>query len=405
MKVLYVTPYVPSRIRTRPYHLIRELLRLGHRVTTVTAASTSPEEIEQAQELAAWGSHVRAFPVSRLRSLKNCLLALPTREPLQAAYAYHPRMERQIRDLLVDGTYDVVHIEHLRAARLIRAVLKIPVVYDAVDSISLLFEQTALANPNWQSRLKAILDLDRTRRYEANLLLHCDQVAVTSRRDQQAFQDLAQRYAPLEMHRAPITVIVNGVDTEYFSPQDTAPRDRETLVFTGKMSYHANSAAALYFAREVLPLIWARNPDVRFQIVGKDPPSEVQQLATDRRIEVTGYVEDLRPYLARAAISICPVLYAVGVQNKVLEAMAMATPVVSSSAGCAAIDVESGRELIIADGLQSMADAVLQVLSAPSLAQRLGVGGRSYVETHHSWTASAQRFVELYEQARDRIHD
>ena len=105
-------------------------------------------------------------------------------------------------------------------------------------------------------------------------------------------------------------------------------RDGRTVIFTGKMSYHANVAGALYFAHEVLPRIWQRDPQVRFQIVGKDPPQAVQQLARDARIEVTGYVKDLRPYLAQATVAVCPVAYAVGIQNKVLEAMAMQVPVV-----------------------------------------------------------------------------
>jgi len=404
MKILYITPYVPSRIRTRPYHLIRALIDQGHEITLVTAATTSAEDQAHARELEAWGIHVNAFPVPRLRSIGNCLRALPTPEPLQAVYAYHPRMEQCVGRLLRKDAFDVTHIEHLRAARLVRAVDGTPIVYDSVDSISLLFEQTIATTPQWQSRLKARLDLGRTRRYEARLLTQVDQVAVTSQRDKEAMERLARRHRYPQTQIAPVTVVTNGVDLDYFRPQDGVPHKDNTIVFTGKMSYHANVAAAMHFVQDVLPHIWRQAPHVRFQIVGKDPPDALRQLARDERIDVTGYVDDIRPYLARAAVSVCPVLYAVGVQNKVLEAMAMGTPVVSYPAGCTAIAAQPGRDILIADDDVAMAQAVLQVLRDPALAQRLSVSGRRYAEERHDWDASARKLVELYARAVEGRH-
>ena len=400
MNLIYATPYVPSPIRTRPYNLIRALVHLGHRVTLLTAASTSPEEQEQADALRDWGMRVEVFPVPLARSLGNCLLALPSREPLQAVYAYHPGMERRLGDLLREETFDVVHIEHLRAARLVRAVRGTPTVYDSVDCISLLFEQAARSGAQLRSRLMTSVDLTRTRRYEARLLTRYDQVVVTSGRDKDALEGLARRYLPRQTRPAPITVVTNGVDLEYFRPWENArSQDGRTIVFTGKMSYHANVAAALYFAREVLPRIWTTDPGVRFQIVGKDPPEPVRQLATDQRIQVTGTVDDLRPYLAQATVAVCPALYAVGIQNKVLEAMAMGTPVVSTPAGCAALAAKERQEVLVAEGEEELAAAVLRVLSDSALARRLSAAGRRYVEAHHSWEAGARRLVEVYRQA------
>jgi len=404
MNVLYVTPYVPSRIRTRPYNLIRALVELGHGLTLLTATGGSSEERAQTQELRSWGVGVEAFPVPLTRSLVNCMKAVPTREPLQALYVYHPGMARRLGERLGDGAFDVVHIEHLRAARLVRAALiagEVPLVYDSVDCISLLFEQAARTGPQLRSRLMATLDLARTRRYEARLLTQFHRIVITSLRDKQGLEELAHRHLPAGAMTAPITVVTNGVDLEHFRPQpDMERRNGRTVVFTGKMSYHANVAGALYFAREVLPLIWAQDPKVCFQIVGKDPPAAVRQLGEDGRIQVTGTVDDLRPYLARAAVAVCPAMYAVGVQNKVLEAMAMGTPVVSTSVGCAALAARAGRDILVAEEAGELAVHVLRVLSDPVLAARLGKAGRSYVEEYHSWTAAARRLVEVYEGAQ-----
>ena len=409
MNILYVTPYVPSRIRTRPYNLIRALVGLGHRVTLLTAAGTSSEEQEQANELRDWGVQVQVFPISLARSLSNCLLALPTREPLQAVYSYHPEMERRLMALLREESFDVAHIEHLRSARLVRAVGDAPVVYDSVDCISLLFEQAAQSGAQLRSRLMTAVDLARTRRYEAQLLTRYDQIVITSQRDKEALEELGRRYLPSEAQPAPITVVTNGVDLEYFHPpisNRSTERSRQspqspipTIVFTGKMSYHANVAAALYFAREVLPSIWARDPNVQFQIVGKDPPETMRQLAADERIQVTGTVEDLRPYLAHATVAVCPALYAVGIQNKVLEAMAMGTPVVCTPAGCAALAAEAGQEVLVGEGKEELAAYILQVLSDPALSERIGVAGQRYVESHHSWEVGARRLNRVYERA------
>jgi sugar transferase (PEP-CTERM/EpsH1 system associated) len=396
-----VVPYLPSLIRTRSYNLIRALVRLGHTVTLLAAAGTSLEEKAQADELRGWGVWVETFPVALWRSLSNCLRALPTREPLQAVYAHQPRLEQRLSQILREERFDVVHIEHLRAARLVRAVNGVPTVYDSVDCISLLFEQTAKIGAQFRSRLMAAVDLARTRRYEARLLTQYDQVVVTSSRDQDALERLTRQYLPPQAEPAPITIVTNGVDLEYFQPQSHfPPRDAQTLVFTGKMSYHANVSGVLFFAQEVLPQIWARNPNVRLEIVGKDPPEVVQQLATDARIQATGYVDDLRPYLARATAAVCPVPYAVGVQFKVLEAMAMGTPVVCTSASGDGLQAQEGEEVLVADDPSAFAEHVLRLISDETLAKRLQIAGRRYVEAHHSWEAGARKLVETYNQAQ-----
>lgn len=403
MNILFVTPYVPSQIRTRPYNLIRSLVRLGHRLTLLTAAGTSPEEQEQVEDLRDWGVNTEAFPVPLLQSLRNCIGALPKREPLQAVYCRQQAMEKRVTQLSKEGTFDVAHIEHLRAARLVRAVQGIPTVYDSVDCISLLFEQAAKRGARLRSRLMTTLDLSRTRPYEAWLLTQYDQVVITSRRDKEALEELARRYLPDDAQPAPVTVITNGVDLEYFQPRPQEPSvvsSPPTVIFTGKMSYHANVASVLYFTRQVLPHIWEGNPEVRFQIVGKDPPETVQQLAADERIHVTGYVEDMRPYLAQATVAVCPVPYSVGIQNKVLEAMAMGVPVVCTTAAFDGLKARSGLDVLVGTTEEEFAQQVLRVVSNGGLAEDLTTHGRKYVESHHNWDAKARRLVGIYEKAR-----
>ena len=123
-------------------------------------------------------------------------------------------------------------------------------------------------------------------------------------------------------------------------------------------------------------------------------------MTRDARVEVTGFVDDLRPYLASAGVAVCPARYAVGVQNKVLEAMAMGTPVVSTPAGCAGLGAQTEKDLLVADGEEQLADAVLRVLRDTALAKQLSISGRRYVERQHSWAKSAQKLAEVYQEAR-----
>lgn len=246
MHVLYVTPYVPSRIRTRPCNLIKALAGRGHAITLLTA-STSAEEQALARHLRSYCCRVEVFPVPKWRSLLNCAQALPSTEPLQAMYCYSVAMERRIAQIVQQEPIDVTHIEHLRAARLGRAVQRVPKVYDSVDCISLLFERTWRNSARLSSRLMAGLDLARTRRYEARLLGRYDYVVITSNGDKHALESLGERYLPPSSRKAPVTVVANGVDLRYFFPRE----DRRQC--DGHMALAAQDGRDLLVARLMRP--------------------------------------------------------------------------------------------------------------------------------------------------------
>jgi len=408
LRILYITPYVPSPIRVRPYNLIRSLSDRGHLLTVVSAYASNGELLE-AEALRRHCHRLEPLPVSRRESLWNCLRTLPTSMPLQSVYCWTPRMRARIADeLRANGRngppYDLVHVEHLRGARYgLQLGVDIPVVWDAVDCISYLFEQAARRSRMPFGRLVTRLELPRTRRYEAQLLGLFDHVLVTSPVDKQALERLASTRRPEDTgyHPAPISVITNGVDLGYFRPLPCR-RETEVLIFTGKMSYHANATTVLYLAEEIMPHIWAQHPEAELWVVGKDPPARVRSLGRDRRITVTGYVPDLRPYLGRATVSVNPIAYGAGIQNKILEAMAMATPVVATPQACSALRARHGEHLLVAEGSAAFARQVVRLLDDPGLCRSIGMGGRSYVERHHGWQSVAAELECVY---REVIHD
>jgi len=400
LRILYLTPYVPSRLRTRPYHLLKGLAERGHRIVLVSAA-TSARERSEAAALTPFCERVRTVPISLGRSLWNCCTALVAQQPLQARFCRSAAMTDAVREALsAAGGYDVLHVEHLRAVSYADAIPALPRVYDAVDCMSRLFALTAASGPTWSSRVAARIDLPATRRLEPDLVRRFDRVLLSAATEREALLELSGAAPDVADAATRVRVLSNGVDLEYFAPQPVR-RDPATLVFVGRMAYHANLAAAHQLVTEILPRLWQRRPAVRLLIVGADPPAALRRLVAraGARVELTGYVVDVRPYLARATVSVNPLRYTVGVQNKILEAMAMATPVVATPAACTALGARDGEHLLIGERSDDIAAAVAGLLDDPGLAGRIGAAGRQYVEAAHDWQRVAAELEAVYRDA------
>jgi len=408
VNILFVVPYAPNKIRIRPYNLLRFLAARGNRVTLLTL-QTDDLDAASIRELVSEGFPVYAYPLPAWRSLVNAVRALPTSDPLQSYYCWQPRLAQKLEELAFttsgDGSFDVVHIEHLRGvrygqhlrsrqnARRRSSPKQLPVIWDSVDSISYLFQQAAQQSQKLTSRLLTRFELPRTRVYEARMAQLFDRTLVTSRLDQEAYAAL------LPPGAAPVTILPNGVDLDYFRPGPDAERESSTLVISGKMSYHANVAMVTYLVEEIMPHIWEKMPEVKLWIVGKDPPKKISDLAARSGITVTGYVPDIRPYLQKATVALAPLTYGAGIQNKVLEAMACGTPVVSTPKAVSALSVRPGEDLFVEAHPAAFAGRVLALLNDPASARLVGACGRGYVEANHSWLAIAGQLEAVYAQA------
>ncbi|MCS6842317.1 MAG: glycosyltransferase [Roseiflexus sp.] len=414
MNILFISAYVPSPIRVRPYGFIRALAQRGHRITLVCGANADDgPALNALRDICA---RIVTVYVSKTEMLWNALRALPSDLPLQAALSFGQRLRDAVRTEDRSGRYDIAHIEHLRASALGYALMRTPAVLDSVDSISLLFERALRGSPSLKSRALALLDLARTRAYEARYTRHFEQIIVSSPEDAWALRTLRRHLGPSLQPKAQrwltdandddtqeaITVVPNGVDLNYFAPQPVA-RESATIVFSGKMSYHANEAAALHLVRDIMPLVWARRPETRVVIAGSAPPPSVRALAADRRVTVTGYLDDLRPAIAGATLAVAPLRYGVGIQNKVLEAMALATPVVAARQVSRALHAVEGRDLLLADQPHEYANAILSLMDDPQRAAAIGAAGRRYVEQYHTWDAAAERLEWAYSAAIESV--
>ena len=403
MNILFISPYVPSLVRVRSYNLIRSLTKNGHRVTVMTVSNGNTDDI---QNLENHCHKVYAYDLPTWRSLINAAAALPMGIPLQANYSWQLDLANDSVEFL-DGrdgdlSFDIVHIEHLRGARfglnisesLAGSTNRVPIVWDSVDCISYLFDQTARSAESIVSRLVARFELGRTRRFEGYLGSQFDQVLITSKTDKQALLSLSSDDASM----SEIAIIPNGVNLGYFKPGDGVPREKDTLVVSGKMSYHANVTMVLHLVEAIMPLVWARNPGVKLWIVGKDPGKEILSLAENPVITVTGTVDDIRPYLQTATVAVTPTCYGAGSQLKVLEAMACGTPVVSSSRAVSALDAQPGRDLLVADEPGEFANHILTLLDDQEEQHRIGEAGLKYVVEKHNWDQIALQLERIYEE-------
>lgn len=391
MNILFIVPYAPSLIRVRPYNLIRALSSLGHCVTVLTLW-TNEQERTHLQHLEQQCHRVLAIPMPIWRSFLNSGQAVFSKEPLQSVFSWHPELLALVEE---EMAFDVVHVEHLRGVRYglqIKEQSNLPVVWDSVDCISHLFRQASAQRSSRWGRWLMRFELERTERYESWLPHQFDEVLVTSPVDKEMLTSLA-----LENDSLPaVSVLPNGVDLAYFQPETEEVRDPATLVISGKMSYHANVSMALHMVQSIMPRVWAQRPEVQLCIVGKDPPREIQVLDEHPAITVTGTVKDIRPYLQRATVAVAALTYGAGIQNKVLEAMACATPVVATETAVSALLASPDRDLLVARDAEGFAQAILALLADPAHRQAVGRAGRRYVERHHNWVAIAAQLEQVY---------
>ncbi|GAB4263658.1 MAG: glycosyltransferase [Candidatus Promineifilaceae bacterium] len=393
MDVLFIVPYVPNLVRTRPYNFIRALSERGNRVTVLTVCANEADEADLAV-LRKMVYAVEAVSLPVWRSLLNCLPAFLSGVPLQTRFSWDAGLFSRLNGRF---PFDVVHVEHLRGVQYalhLKKQTQLPVIWDSVDCITHLFRQAATQSKNTMLRWRSRFELGRTERYERWLLDKFDQILVTSHLDREAMQSLNPQQP------APITVVPNGVDLNYFRPDTAVTRQENALVVSGKMSYHANISMVLYLVEKIMPYVWREQPGVTLTIVGKDPAKEVMALTEHPNITVTGTVPEIRPYLQQATVALTPLTYGAGVQNKVLEAMACGTPVVSTTRAIKPLSVQPGRDLLAADDPAQFAHHVLELLANPAQRAQIGRAARAYVEHNHNWHTLAGDLERIYQQAK-----
>ena len=268
----------------------------------------------------------------------------------------------------------------------------VPVVADLVDDMVLTFQRAMRAAPRWMDKLrnwKYAHVFGRFERESMRCAAHC---VVVSSEDAASFA----RVSP----QVPVSVVANGVDTDHFAPDGTATEPGR-LVFEGTMGFPPNEQAALHLVQDIMPRIWAVRPETTLALVGRAPGPAVRALASDR-VSVTGAVADVRQHVLRAEVFVCPLVSGAGIKNKLLQAWAMERPVVATSMSIGGLQARDGVDLLVRDGAEAFAGAVVELLGDPERRAALGRAGREVAVSRFAWGAMAARFEVLLVQAAGR---
>ena len=388
--VLFLThriPYPPNKgDKVRTYHLLK-FLSARHRVFLGTFVD-DPADLAFVETVRAWCAdlHVATLtpPLAKLASLTGLLSG----EALTVPYYRDAGLRAWVRSTCAANAIDAAMIFSSAMAQYAGEIPEMPklLVFDDVDSA----KWTQYAGHHgwpmsWVYRREGVRLLEFERRAAAASTC----TFFVTDKEAEFFLKLAPEC------QGRVGVVCNGVDADYFSPQHALETpfsaDEIPLVFTGAMDYWPNADAVIWFAAEVLPRLRVRWPGLRFHIVGRSPTAEVQALASDA-VRVTGTVPDVRPYLRHAAVVVAPLRLARGIQNKILEAMAMARAVVAADSCAGALDAVSGRDLLAAGSAEDYVREVSAMLENPERAMTMGVAARERVLARYSWDAHLAGF-------------
>lgn len=376
-------PYPPNKgDKVRSYHLLRHLVA-RHRVYLGTFIDDPADALHlpQVRDLVADLHVARLDPRwARLRSLRN----LWGEYPMTLSYYRDAGLRRWTLETCARHDIRAAVVFSSSMAQYIEPLPELPALIDFVDVDSAKWTEYAEKHPwplSWIYRREGRTLAD----YERRMAERARRSFLVTAAEAELFRQLAPNAA------GRVAAMENGVDADYFAPTgeraNPYPATGDAVVFTGAMDYWPNIDAVIWFAREVLPQLRARRPGVHFWIVGRAPTAAVQALAGPD-ITVTGTVADVRPYLQFAAAVVAPLRLARGIQNKILEAMAMNRPVVASATCAAAIDARPGEEFLVAESAAEHAEAVAALLADRPRADRIGAAGRRRILQRYSWQAN-----------------
>jgi sugar transferase (PEP-CTERM/EpsH1 system associated) len=311
-------------------------------------------------------------------------------------------MQRKINEILAENTFELVHAQLFRMGQYVSNAMGTVKVLDLCDSLALNLSRRAEIDCT-PKRFLVKLEEKRVRQYEIEIMKSFDWGTVVANFDRD--------YLLKQDNSLNLSVVPMGVDLKYFHPHteitdettdsngfhsSVSSDSTKNLLFTGTMNYFPNSDAVIYFCDKIFPLIKEQFPDVNFYIVGNHPTEQVQRLDENRGVTVTGYVPDIRPYFLNASVFVAPMRAGSGIQTKNLEAMAMGTPVVTTSIGAMGLDAEIGKELLTADTPQHFADCVIHLIENPEVQQNLGKAGRKRVEASYDWGVLVEKLEQVY---------
>lgn len=385
MRILYILPFVPWPLRVRSFNLIPRLA-MRHEISLLCLTGSTEEE-DRAVAFRDVCRKMTCVPHTKLRAAWQCGLALATPKPLRMAYFDSPHMREAVAQEIKAFSPEIIYLERWRCLPWVPEDTNIPLLCDPTDSM-LLYNRRLVRSGGWVEKLIGVEEFWKFRSCEpafarrASVSVFCSQVDL----------DAVRQYAP----EARFAIVPNGIDCRQFFLKDPADEESGRIIFTGNFGYAPNRHAIRFFMQQVFPIVREGFPGCRLTLVGNQAVKyfgSKASVAPD--IDLYDFVPDLRPHIARAAVSIAPITIGVGVTNKILEAFATGTATVATRLACGDLPLRSGEHLLSADRPDEFAQCVLRLLKDAELRRTLAANARTFVEQRYDWNIVVLRMEDL----------
>ncbi len=389
MRLMVILSRVPYPLekgdKLRAYHLVKRLAR-KHEIY-LFCLSDGPTAQEHLDHLHQFCAHIEVVRIERWRIVLKLFSAIFSRLPFQVAYFHHRKAQRRINAALEQFRPEHILCQLVRTTEYVREVHDVPKTLDYMDTLSKGLERRSEMAPTLLAPLFRA-ETRRLIRYENLMLDLFDHSVIISAQDREYI------YHPW---RDRIAVIPNGVDSEHFTPRHG--RQDHDIVFTGNMNYPPNIDSALYLAQQILPLVRRTRPNTTLLISGVAPSQSVRDLGrTDPLIHVSGWVKDIRDSYASARLFVAPMQIGTGLQNKLLEAMAMRIPCITSTLANNAVGARPGDAILVGNSPEEYAAHILHLLDDPAERARIAENGYQFIRSQFDWDKAAEKLDRMISQ-------
>ncbi|MFC1510690.1 glycosyltransferase family 4 protein [Candidatus Omnitrophota bacterium] len=401
MKVLFIAPRMPLPADTggkiRTFNIIKQLAKNND--VTLACFSFNDGDHFFLKDFKALNIKVKLVSKKENNFFQKCWYVFMNILPYSAAKYYCPLMFKAIEGLLVDEPFDLIHVDHVHMAHYVSSFKGIPCLVDQHNVEYRILERCASVERMIIKKIIYKAQAKKMKRYESKMLRYFSAASAVSKDDAQILVELLDAAIPIH-------VLPNGVDTGYFKwpiiEQINGDADslieENAVVFTGSMDWLPNDDSALYFCKKILPLIWCLDNKVKFYIVGKNPSHQLIEYAKkDKRIELTGRVDDVRVYVAKSKVFVVPLRIGGGTRLKILESLSMKKPVVSTTIGAEGIDYTQDENIVLADIPEIFAEKVFSLLKDEARRRLLGEAGRKLVKEKYDWSIVGEKLESIYQ--------
>ena len=370
--------------KLRAYYQIKEL-SVFHEIH-LCCLDDSNVQREHIKHLEAYCKSVNVIQLRKWQIAMNIFIGLFSSLPFQVWYFYQGHAHRKIKQLIKNIQPDHIYCQLLRTTEYVKHEHAIPKTLDYMDTFSKGMERR-IENAGWKKALIKT-EFQRLKKYENLIFEYFENKTIISKQDQEFI---------FHPNRSKIDVIPNGIDLSKFAPLEI---DKQyDLVFVGNMRYAPNVESALFIVHEILPLLLKEKPDIRILLSGSSPAKAVLELAS-KYVTVSGWVDDIRESYAKGKIFFAPLNIGTGLQNKLLEAMAMGIPCITSSLANNALKATDKKEILIGNTPQEYKHLILNLLSDTEKSNAIATDGKKYVENTFDWKVSTQKLIHLIENKK-----